>query len=449
MANLNQVIALVAECLAGHIKAYNLVKICENYGLDTGDDSEAFMSKRSYVLNRLKSKPDDFIFSLTKKIIEDYPCTELSKVAYQYFDQSIFSISPSSRRTFIDDFLVKINFVDLEKLPDLLVKVWDLESWPSTDSRLKNALQDIFQHIVNNDDWSWSYLFEEYLEVFYLSDKSLIKLFEAIVHPIFNKNENQARNLNLLNEIIIKDGFRLEQSSDREGHPVYKCLPVSQGVTTHVKNLIFASNGFKPEIVIADALSNDIKIIKNQEHCLVYDRTIKPNGLLWYDLVSWWCQSNQISDFMSGSRSLYSRLFESLDSPPEKIFFKTYFEKYHDKLEGKLPALIPQVYLHYDPYTLRNNQGVKRLVRQRMDFLFLLPNKNRVVIEIDGKHHYSEGDKSNPRLYSEMVSEDRSLKLRGYEVYRFGGYELDSKLGNPKKILDDFFESFFHKYNLI
>ena len=51
------------------------------------------------------------------------------------------------------------------------------------------------------------------------------------------------------------------------------------------------------------------------------------------------------------------------------------------------PALIPQVYLHYDPYTRRASMP---LTRQRMDFLLLLPHRRRVDIELDGVHHYAD-----------------------------------------------------------
>ena len=131
-------------------------------------------------------------------------------------------------------------------------------------------------------------------------------------------------------------------------------------------------------------------------------------------------------------------LFPSLD-------FKTFLKKMHSKFKEKLPALIPQVYLHYDPYTLQDLKNEKRLPRQRMDFLLLLSNNNRIVIEIDGKQHYSEGNTSSPRLYSEMVSSDRELKLRGYDIYRFGGYELT--IGdNTEKLIEDFCDSLFKKY---
>lgn len=75
--------------------------------------------------------------------------------------------------------------------------------------------------------------------------------------------------------------------------------------------------------------------------------------------------------------------------------FEAYKTRYRRELEGVMPALIPQVYLHYDPYTMREiaaRGGPGPLVRQRMDFLLLLPNRTRIVIEVDGKHHYAAGE---------------------------------------------------------
>jgi very-short-patch-repair endonuclease len=59
-----------------------------------------------------------------------------------------------------------------------------------------------------------------------------------------------------------------------------------------------------------------------------------------------------------------------------------------------------------------------------MDFLLLLPDNVRVVIEVDGKHHYSRADRPAPDLYGQMMEEDRRLRLSGYELYRFGGAEF-------------------------
>ncbi|MBP2266313.1 very-short-patch-repair endonuclease [Pseudarthrobacter sp. PvP004] len=99
-----------------------------------------------------------------------------------------------------------------------------------------------------------------------------------------------------------------------------------------------------------------------------------------------------------------------------------------------VPALIPQVYLHYDPYT--RGRGAT-LPRQRMDFLLLMPGRRRIVLEVDGMQHYSENNRPSPDLYAQMVSEDRGLRLAGYEVYRFGGKELSGAEAKP--MLEEFF----------
>ena len=59
-----------------------------------------------------------------------------------------------------------------------------------------------------------------------------------------------------------------------------------------------------------------------------------------------------------------------------------------------------------------------------MDFLLLLPGAVLIALKVDGKQPYAEGDVASPRLYSKMVAEDRALRLKGYQVYRFGGHEL-------------------------
>jgi hypothetical protein len=53
-----------------------------------------------------------------------------------------------------------------------------------------------------------------------------------------------------------------------------------------------------------------------------------------------------------------------------------YFEILRDSLKENLPALILQVYLHYDPYTSRIAER-QLLLRQRMDFLLLVPCRQR------------------------------------------------------------------------
>lgn len=216
------------------------------------------------------------------------------------------------------------------------------------------------------------------------------------------------------------------------------------GVGTPAKNLIFAANGPKPELVLRDAVNNDIEITRNGEYCLVFDQPIPADGLTYSQLIEWW-RKRQGSPEDAPAREvgldLHNRLRASLgDNKVELRVFDAYAARY--KEHGfDIPALIPQVYLHFDPATqlARRSAGQSGspLQRQRMDFLILFSSRHRVVIEVDGKQHYANGDTASPALYSEMVAEDRRLRLTGYEVYRFGGAEL-MKSGADKMVADFF-----------
>jgi hypothetical protein len=125
-------------------------------------------------------------------------------------------------------------------------------------------------------------------------------------------------------------------------------------------------------------------------------------------------------------RSLYQRLISALpvNSPPQRNLFDLYY-KIHGTEVHDLPALLPEVWLHWDPKTVRE-RGAAALLGHRMDFLLLLPHGQRVVLEVDGAHHYAspDGTRPDPSHYAALARADRELKLSGYEVFRFGATEL-------------------------
>lgn len=215
-------------------------------------------------------------------------------------------------------------------------------------------------------------------------------------------------------------------------------LAGARGVRGEMKNLIFAANGPKPEIILRDAVNNDLEIVENAEHCLVYDRPLAQAGLTWRQLIAWWAGDDQLTDDAErdAARDLYRRLLACMPGNAAERFIFTRYCALYRTLGFGTPALIPQVYLHYDPYTRRASMP---LARQRMDFLLLLPHRRRVVIELDGTHHYADDQHhADPRRYAQMVAEDRALQLAGYEVFRFGGHEVADRR-QAATLLDDFF----------
>ncbi|HWO17276.1 MAG TPA: hypothetical protein VNO30_00810 [Kofleriaceae bacterium] len=302
-------------------------------------------------------------------------------------------------------------------------------------------------------------------------DRRVLKLLEALVEPKLRLGEEQQEWVKLINQHIVIDGFRLEEVDKISGHPVFRTQPASRTVRGRPKNLIFASHqrGFKPILGLSDALDNDLVALKNEDTCLIYDQPIPDEGLTWERLAAWWATTQGIPNGDAARKSLGDRLRGALGSRMEEVVFAAYFRKMKDRLGGALPALLPQVYVHYDPRTRKERGSDRAFLVQRMDFLLLLPGRVRAVIEIDGKQHYSEerplteydlvipnqrdrqaiGVRAmlpSPELYAETVRADRELRLRGYEVYRFGGYELSRADGEA--LVGEFFERLFQRIGL-
>jgi hypothetical protein len=250
------------------------------------------------------------------------------------------------------------------------------------------------------------------------------------------------------------------------GYPIYGIVRTRFHVSGAMKNLIFASIGEKPELIFRDAINNDVEIVKNADKVLIYDRPLPPSGqLLWKDLVAWWQEREGTKETDLARNQLFLRLSQAVratNSPGEYALFRGYYERFGKLLDGNLPVLIPQVYLHYDPYTKRERGDEQFLVRQRMDFLLMLENRVRIVLEVDGRHHYAlEDPKSklfvaNPGLYAVTCLEDRRLRLLGYEVYRFGGGEFSDTSLKPSSIgpqsqaiVSEFFEKLLKRHGVI
>ena len=83
-----------------------------------------------------------------------------------------------------------------------------------------------------------------------------------------------------------------------------------------------------------------------------------------------------------------------------------------------------------------------------MDFLLLVPQGARIVIEVDGKSHYAnEQGWADTTRYSAMARADRELKLAGYHVFHFGAEELRNT--ESAEFVRAFFEALFKEYRVI
>ncbi|WP_432844224.1 tetratricopeptide repeat protein [Dactylosporangium sp. CA-092794] len=227
-------------------------------------------------------------------------------------------------------------------------------------------------------------------------DRPLLRFLVEMLHPDVRHDLGEVHDLlAFFNIDLAVDGYEIVQVDAISGAPIFDWQRIGQGVRGTMKNLIFAAVGPKPEIVLADAVNNDLRIVRHEEHCLVYDRPLSADGLTWRDLTTWWAARDGTMEAptVEVERSLYRRLQQSLDGNGAELRVLSAYAERYVRLGPDIPALIPQVYLHYDPYNRSRHPAPARVLHpRRMDFLLLLPHRVRVVIECDGKQHYAHDD---------------------------------------------------------
>ncbi len=309
----------------------------------------------------------------------------------------------------------------------------------------KSLAREIERHVIQNEgDWPVEYFFER-LGALEVSDRRFARLLEALASPDVRPDENAQRAfVDVVNGVLVHCGIELRETGSDGGYPVFSIA--AKGVATgRPKNLIFASS-VKPDIRFRDALNSDIEIVSNADKVLIFDRPFPPEGLRWCDLLAWWRETSG-TDADTAKRTLYRRLASSLpaNSPPQRLFFKTFFTVYGPTIP-LLPALLPEVWLHWDPKTVQE-RGPRALLRFRMDFLMLLP-ASRIVIEVDGLHHFADASgRADASSYSKTMAADRDLRLAGYEVHRFGAAELREPSATAT-LVKDFFDRLFRKHGV-
>lgn len=92
---------------------------------------------------------------------------------------------------------------------DFLSIIWDLRIMPSTDGRYNDAYGDIYQHMVNNDDWDYEYLFITRLEI--LENDDIFQQFlQTVLNPEIRKTEDSIMKFYLLiNPYLEKENYGL------------------------------------------------------------------------------------------------------------------------------------------------------------------------------------------------------------------------------------------------
>lgn len=427
-----------------------LPTLCEELGLPA---PAADGSKRERMTASFDAVADADLPAVARKLLVRHPPNATTRNQIQdilWGDSACPPIPKRYRREVARRLNSEELYGDARRFDDLLERLWilDADDWMQLlGGTLTGLRAEIQQHVHRNpEDWPAEVLFDQ-LGAYDASDQRFALFLEGLASADVLPDEGAQRHfVACVNEPLRGCGVELRETGSEDGYPIFSLVSLHAATKGRPKNLIFASPD-KPDLRFRDALDNDVEIVTNADKVLVYDRPISNDGLRWNDLQQWWGEAEQIADAVLAKRSLYARLKASLprNSPPQTLLFDAFFEGFRSAVPN-LPALLPEVWLHWDPRTAKE-RGPDALLRFRMDFLLLLPRGVRVVIEVDGKHHYADSSGSaDVQRYSQMVKADRELKFAGYEVFRFGAAELREPTANAD--VKAFFEALFKRYGV-
>ncbi|WP_234319372.1 hypothetical protein [Streptomyces sp. NRRL S-237] len=442
VALLRRLIDRVLATLYTRYGLKELPDLCRRLGLPPPDEGN---TKHERLVASLNACPDDRLPDVADAVLEQEELGQAERMALQdvlWLGRHHVQIPSRTRRELARDFDLSDHLGYPDRFMALLGRMWHLDNdplsgWVTSTSSLRDQIN---RHVFRNaGDWSTEEFFEQ-LGAFEAPHPRFGAFLEGLASAAVLPDEQaQRRFVELANRHLQPVGAVLSQDGEADGYPQFHLAPHGRGTARRPRNLILATLG-KPDIRFTSALDNDIEVAQRDDKVLVYDRPVGKEGLLWRDLLSWWQETRGIADQEQAARALYNRMKDSLpkESPGQKNLFWYYHQANWDCLSG-LPALLPEIWLHWDPKTLRE-RGAHAMKNLRMDFLMLLPGNRRVVLEVDGMQHYTcnEGTEPDSTKYAATMAGDRDLKFRGYEVFRFGHDELRDR-DRAQPLLADFF----------
>jgi hypothetical protein len=133
-------------------------------------------------------------------------------------------ITDVTRRHIADETTIgKIWYHGNQTEPDFLVRLFDLKSLPSRDDRYTNAYDDIYQHMVNNNDWEFDWIYSDpRINLLYCDDELYLNFLAMTVHPRVRTNSEEiARLIEIYNKNLSADGFEIAQTDEISGKPVF------------------------------------------------------------------------------------------------------------------------------------------------------------------------------------------------------------------------------------
>jgi hypothetical protein len=224
-----QLLRHIRHALASAIadaKAYEVPALCVRLGLADGTEQEAFASRLKYAKARLAGVTGAKLVAMARELLADQDHYELAEALAKLEENGSRLVTELTRRRIISLFANYALSNAIEEL-EFLRRVWPIHRMPSACNR--NSLEDdIYQHTINNCDWSNRELLEA-LGLLTCSQAQLFKFLAEAVHPVVVDEPRQEMLVDGINKALRHDGYILAPHSKISGSTVYVVRPLASG----------------------------------------------------------------------------------------------------------------------------------------------------------------------------------------------------------------------------
>lgn len=191
-------------------------------------------------------------------------------------------ITEITRRAIIDRLFMDATepFYGKSDLMSFLKRTWPLSQMPSEDRRFKDAEGDVWQHSINNDDWTDQELLWNRLKIGEIPDEQFARFLEARVHPLVCPDRERLEYLaQSFNEELKNDRFVMQKASEISGRPIYKVVPIDRldGMGNAYEVVLSFAGEDRPYVdqVAAVLRNNDIELFyDNYEEVALWGKNL-------------------------------------------------------------------------------------------------------------------------------------------------------------------------------
>ena len=231
---------------------------------------------------------------------------------------------------------------------EFLNRLYDLKNMPSLDPRFLDAKSDIWQHTVNNDDYSLCWVFED--ERFQLkngSDEVYLKFICEIFHPAVRAEKGYWKEfLDEVNRLLQNDGYELYSVEKISNRDVY-----GWRIFSPVEDKLFIPYSQRNQKLIKE--KKIVLSIKRRAREQIYQLLKKHNGVYQEtDETGWSCVITTSEKVFNDIRQFYTpkcyneqKWYVETDSLQDFICYSSpfcvidaieFFEKYNQNTDFEM-----------------------------------------------------------------------------------------------------------------